>query len=719
MTSSCPGCEHERVQVFDVAGMDCAAETTVVERALKSVPGVCSVRTSAVTGQATVVHTLAAAEIVRAIASTGFRAREARHAERRAASPAWTTWAALAGGLLGLWCTWQWPLGADGAFVLAVLVGGAPIARKGVLAIRHRALDMNALMTVAVVGAGILGEWGEAASTVVLFSLAQLLESRALDRARRAISGLMRLAPDEALVRRHEGSVRVPVEAVVAGEHVLVGPGQRVPLDGVVSAGESELDQSPLTGESAPVHRRPGDEVFAGSINGPGALDVVVTRRAAETTLSRIIRRVEEAQASRAPSQGFVERFARAYTPLVLAVAVLIAVVPPVLAGGGFREWLYRALVLLVVACPCALVISTPVSIVSALTAASRRGILIKGGAHLEAMARVQGIVFDKTGTLSRGVPVVAEVFAVPGTTESEVIALAAAVEARNGHAIGKAVVEFAASRSAVPVPAREVVALPGRGVRGLVDGRVVRVGSHRWFDEEGLCDHRLDAALTRLEEGGRTAMLVAVEGRGLVGYIGVEDDVRAEAAAAVRVLRADGLHVALLTGDNARTTRAVADRVGIEDRRAELLPDDKVAAVRELQRTRGPMAMVGDGVNDAPALAAAAVGIAVGTRASDATLETADIVLLQPDLRLVPATVRLGRAAARIVRQNVSVSIGVKAVVLVLTLAGLGTLWAAVAADMGASLLVIANGLRLLGSGRSFVVGEAPMTNDGPDPSS
>ena len=712
MTAACPGCENEKVDVFDVAGMDCAAETSVVERALRDVPGVCSVRTSAVTGQATVVHTLAVVEIVRAIESVGFRAREARRQGPRPAVPAWTTAAALGATVIGLLLSWSRPAAAAAAFAAAVIVGGLPIARKGWLAARRGALDMNVLMTVAVVGAGVLGEWDEAAGTVVLFSLAQLLENRALDRARRAISSLMRLAPEEAVVRRDEGQARVPVEEVAVGEHVLVGPGQRVPLDGVIAAGESELDQSPLTGESAAVHRAHGDEVFAGSINGAGALDVRVTRRAAETTLARVVRRIEEAQASRAPSEGFVERFARVYTPLVLLLAAIVAVVPPLLAGGGFQQWLYRALVLLVVACPCALVISTPVSIVSALTAASARGVLIKGGAHLEAMARVRGVVFDKTGTLTHGVPAVVEVVAVEGATAADVLSAAAAVEARNGHAIGKAVVEHAARQGLSPGAARDVVALPGRGVRGLVDGHVVRVGSHRWFEEQGLCDHRLDAALARLEEAGRSAMLVAIDGRGLVGYIGVEDGVREEAAAAIAAVRAAGLHVALLTGDNQRTTQAVADTLGIEDRRAELLPDDKVLAVRELQRAHGPMAMVGDGVNDAPALAAATVGIAMGTRASDATLETADIVLMQPDLRLVPATMRLGRAAVRIVRQNVAVSIGVKAAVLLLTLAGLGTLWAAVAADMGASLLVIANGLRLLsGSGLSLGVDSRQQT--------
>jgi Cd2+/Zn2+-exporting ATPase len=697
VTAPCPGCENEKTEVFDVVGMDCAVETSVVERTLRELPGVCSVRTSTLTRQATVVHTVSSDEILRALQACGFEARPKARERVPAAAPAWTTWAAVVATLAGIVAAVPAPFAAKVAFAAAVVVGGLPIAAKGWRAARLGRLDMNALMTLAVIGAGVIGEWDEAAGTVVLFSLAQLLESRSLERARRAISSLMCLAPDEAVVRRAGGIVRIGVEAIGVGEHVLVGPGERVPLDGIVSAGESELDQSPITGESVPAVKQPGDEVFAGSINGGGALDVLVSRRAAETTLSRIIRRIEEAQASRAPSQGFVERFAHVYTPAVIALAAAVALLPPLLLDGDFRGWFYRALVLLVVSCPCALVISTPVSIVSALTAASARGVLIKGGAHLEAIAAVRGVVFDKTGTLTHGVPAVTEVVPLPGVSADELLALAAAVEARSGHAIGKAVVEHAAARGLSPAPARDVIALPGRGVRGVVGGAVVRVGSHRWFDEQGLCDHRLDAELTRLEAGGRSAMLVAVEGRGLLGHLGVADETRGDAADAVRELRDAGLHVAMLTGDNARTAQSVADALSIVDRRADLLPDDKVQAVRALEAERGPMAMVGDGVNDAPALAAASVGLAIGARASDATLETADIVLLHPKLSLVPDTIHLGRAAARVVRQNVVFSIAVKAAVLLVTLAGYGSLWAAVAADMGASLLVIANGLRLL----------------------
>jgi Cd2+/Zn2+-exporting ATPase len=697
MNAPCPGCEGEKVQVFDVSGMDCAAETTVIEKALRSLPGVCSVRTSTITRQATVVHTLEDDAIVRAIEASGFKARPTRREARPPAVPAWTTWAAFAATAAGFAAKVWWPPVSGVLFAAAVVVGGIPIARKGLRAARQGTLDMNALMTVAVVGAGLLNEWDEAASTVVLFSLAHLLETRSLERARRAISGLMRLAPEEATVRRAGVLFRIPVRDVAVGETIVVGPGERVALDGVVTHGESELDESPLTGESVPVGKEAGEEVFAGSINGPGALDVTVTRPAAETTLSRIIRRIEEAQASRAPLQGFVERFARIYTPVVIVAAVFMASVPPLVSDGDFRGWFYRALVLLVVSCPCALVISTPVSIVSALTAASAHGVLIKGGAHLEAIGKARAVVFDKTGTLTHGAPAVTGIVPVPGTSPEDLLGLAAAVEAHSGHAIGKAVVEHAQRLGIEVRTARGVVARAGRGVSGTVDGRTVRVGSHRWFDEQQLCDHRLDHEIARLEESGQSAMLVAADGRGVIGFLGVSDETRDEAAAAVGRLRADGLHVALLTGDNRRSAGAVAERLGIQEPRAELLPDDKVEAVRELERSRGAVVMVGDGVNDAPALATATVGIAVGTRASDATLETADIALLHPDLRLVPFTIALGRAASRVVRQNIVFSLGVKAAVLVLTLAGFGTLWMAVGADMGASLLVIANGLRLL----------------------
>jgi Cd2+/Zn2+-exporting ATPase len=694
---SCPGCDRESTQVFKVEGLDCASEVALIEQHLARAAGICSVRASAVTGEATVVHTLGPGAVERIFGQIGMRASETRAAAAPGAR-AWPTAVAAAltvlGALAGFWS----PRAAVALYLPAILVGGASIARKGWQRARRGALDMNALMTMAVLGAMGIGEWGEGAATVVLFALAQLLEGRSMERARRAIAGLMELAPDTAVVLRGGVEAVVPAAEVARGETVLVAPGARVPLDGTVESGRSDLDESPLTGESRPVEKEKGDGVFAGSINGPGALAVRVTRAAAETTLARILRRVEEAQASRAPTQGFVERFAAVYTPAVIALAAVTAAVPPLLGAGPALDWGYRALVLLVVACPCALVISTPVSIVSALTAASRRGVLIKGGAHLEELGRVRTVAFDKTGTLTHGAPEVTDVLPAAGATAREVLALAAAVEARAAHPLGRAVVAGGRREGVALTSATDVTELPGRGVRGIVEGREVLVGSHRLFEERGLCDHRLDAALGRLESEGKTAVLVGSPGSGtpIVGALAVADALRPEARAAVRALHQEGVAVTLLSGDNARTTAAIAGQLGIEAALADLLPEDKVARVADL-RVRGPVAMVGDGVNDAPALAAASVGIAMGRRGSDVALETAAVALMSDDLRLVPQALRLGRAARRVIAQNVALSLVVKGAVLALTLAGWGSLWAAVGADMGASLLVIGNGLRLL----------------------
>jgi Cd2+/Zn2+-exporting ATPase len=691
----CPGCENEKTQVFHIAEMDCVTEVALVEGRLKALAGVCSVRASALTRRATVVHTLEPGAIEQALRGVGLQASEAVERPERS-SLTTPTLAAAALTTAGFGASAFAPALATWLFAAGILAGGVPIARKGFERARQRILDMNVLMTLAVVGAMAIGDWAEGASTVALFSLAQLLEARSLDRARKAIAGLMTLAPEEARVRRDAAESRVAATAVLTGETILVSPGERVPMDGLVEEGVSELDQSPLTGESQPVTKRTGDEVFAGSINGSGLLAVRVTRAAAETTLSRLIRRVEEAQASRAPSQGFVDRFARVYTPAVVALAAAVATLPPLLGTGTFGDWFYRALVLLVIACPCALVISTPVSIVSALTAASCRGVLIKGGAHLEALGRIRAIAFDKTGTLTEGRLVVTDVQPAPGIAADELVALAAALELRSVHPLGDAIAAFARERRIPTGASSSVTALPGRGIRGRVNGCDVIVGSHRLFDEERMCDHRLDADLARLEGEGKTAVMVGDKARGLLGVLAVADAVRRDAAAAVAELQREGLEVTMLTGDNRGTAEAIARQVGIAEWSAGLLPEDKVARIRALHEA-GEVAMVGDGVNDAPALAAASVGIAMGGRGTDAALETADVVLLSDDLRRITGSVRLGRRTRRVVRQNVALALAVKAAVLVVALAGHGSLWAAVAADMGASLLVIGNGLRLL----------------------
>ena len=694
--SACLGCDGERSEVFEVDGLDCGSEVAAIERHLRSLPGVCSVRASAATGHATVVHTLGEGVVERAFRQAGFKARKARRGPQGPAR-AWdlVASAVFAGaGLLTLLASR--PL-AVGFFLAAILVGGARIARKGLLRARQGVLDMNALMSLAVLGAMAIGEWGEGAVTVVLFALAQFLESRSLERARRAISSLLKLAPEVAFVVRAGTEAEVPAAAVARGETIVVGPGARFPLDGMVLTGVSEVDESTLTGESQPVPKQAGDEVLAGCINGSGVLTARVTRAAAETTLARILRRVEEAQASRAPSQGFVEAFARVYTPVVIALAVAIAVAPPLLGWGSAFDWLYRALVLLVVACPCALVISTPVSIVSGITAASRKGVLIKGGAYLEEMGRLKGIAFDKTGTLTRGAPEVTDVVGL-GLPPGEVLALAAAVEARLDHPLGVAVTVFARRQGVTFEAAGEVRSLPGRGAEGRVGGRLVLLGSQRLFEERGLLGGVGNGELGRLEAEGKTAVLVGFAEPGEVaGILGIADAPRPEAAQALADLAQHGIAVCLLTGDNRRTAAAIAQGMGIGEYHADLLPEQKAALIQDLRHRLGSVAMVGDGVNDAPALATASVGIAMGERGSDAALETADVVLMSDDLRRVVDAVRLGRATRRVIRENIGFALLVKALVLGFAVAGYASLWAAVVADMGASLLVIGNGLRLL----------------------
>jgi Cd2+/Zn2+-exporting ATPase len=579
----------------------------------------------------------------------------------------------------------------------AVVLGGTQTARRAWASLTAARLDIHVLMLVAVAGAALLGEWAEGASVVFLFALAQILEARAMDRARGAIRALMELAPAEAIVRRDGRDHALPVDDVQVGDVVVVKPGEKIPLDGRIVSGESYVNQAPITGESLPVDKTPGDEVFAGAINGRGALEVEVTRRRRDSTLARIIHLVEHAQAQRAPSQTFVDRFARVYTPVVLALAVAIAIVPPVLFDASWTAWIYRSLVLLVISCPCALVISTPVSIVSALAAAARKGVLIKGGARLERLADVRCVAFDKTGTLTKGRLRVTDVVPVDGAAPFEILALAGSLATRSEHPIARAIVRHAGDSGVALMPASNVEALPGRGTYGVVGHRPVVLGSHRLMEERGLCGPAVDSALATLAERGRTTVVVAADGRA-AGVIGVADEVREAARDTVALLAQYGIErVILLTGDHAAAARSIADAVGITDVRADLLPEQKLDAVEELRRRHGALAMVGDGVNDAPALAAADVGIAMGVAGSDAALETADVALMADELAKIPYAVRLSRATARNIRVNIGFSLALKAVFLVMALAGTATLWMAVVADTGASLIVIANALRLL----------------------
>lgn len=631
----------------------------------------------------------------------------------------------------------------NGLYGLAMVCGGYFVARKAVSSLRYsRELDINVLMTIAVIGAAAIGEWPEGALVVFLFSLGETLEGYTMDRARSAVRSLMAVAPAQATVLRpcmdcqgHLGralpngalyesgpcpwcephELLVPIEELAVGEIVLVRPGERVPVDGQVRKGQSTINQAPITGESVPVDKGPRDDVFAGTINGTGVLQIEVTRLAADTTLSRIIHMVEEAQAQKAHTQRWVDTFARIYTPAVVGIALLIALVPPLLFSQPFLStsdatgWLYRALALLVIACPCALVISTPVSIVSAISAAARQGILFKGGAYLEAIARVRAMAFDKTGTLTVGRPslTVAQCMghkdheaALRCEICEDVLALAAAVERRSEHPLATAIVQAAEDRQLNRrySAATDVHAVAGKGIHGWINGQEVAVSSHRHVHDMDICGgsdfcHRV----TSLEAAGQTTMLLH-DGNGLRGYLAVADQVRPQAAKALEELRQEGVgHLVMLTGDNETTAQAVAALVGVDEARANLLPGDKVGVIEEMLARFGDVAMVGDGINDAPALARATVGIAMGSAGTDQALETADVALMGDDLSLIPFAVRLSKATRLILIQNIGLSLLIKSIFLILAIQGQATLWMAVFADVGASLIVILNGMRLL----------------------
>ena len=699
---TCATCELHAEAVFRVEGMDCHEEVVILERRLKPLTGV-EAMTADVIGQRLHIQydaaKLTTADMVDAVGQTGMR-MWLEHEEPRASAPDvrarfWLTVGAGVALVAGLAiAALERPLAAALCFVAGALVGGIYPARRAVTALRTRTVDINVLMVIAVAGALALGEWSEASSVVFLFALAQWLEARTLERARQAIRALVDLTPREAIVKRGGVEQRASVEAIAVGDVVVVRPGDKVPLDGTIVAGHSDVNEAPMTGESLPVDKEPGDEVFAGTINGRGSLELEVTRIGPDTRLARIIHLVEAAQSRRAPVQSFVDRFARIYTPAVIALAVLVAVVPPLIGGADAGTWLYRALVLLVISCPCALVISTPVSIVSALSAAARNGVLIKGGAHLERLASVRAVAFDKTGTLTRGEPAVADVIAVGSASPQDVLRFAAAVETRSEHPIARAIADRARLLGVDEPEATGFMSVPGMGVEALVGGRAVVVGNDTLMTLRNIA---APSEVESLRRDGHTLVFVAVD-HVLLGAIAIADPMRETARETLELLRSHGIrHVAMLTGDHALSARVVAGALALDQYEAGLLPQQKHDRVVAMRKAHGAILMVGDGVNDAPALAAADVGVAMGAAGSDAALETADIALMSDELLKIPYAVRLARATLFNVKTNVIVSLVLKAAFLVLAITGSATLWMAVLADTGASVIVVANALRLL----------------------
>jgi Zn2+/Cd2+-exporting ATPase len=605
--------------------------------------------------------------------------------------------------LVSQWLDLLPEIATAGLAIAAMLAGGWFLLPKAWKAVRRLRPDINLLVIIAAIGASVIGEWVEASAVVFLFGVAEWLEGWADRRARRATEALLQLAPKVAVVKRDGAFIEVPVDQVAVEETVATKSGMGIPLDGVVLTGESAVNQAPITGESVPVDKKPGDTVFAGTINGEGSLEIRVTKAAGDTTLARIIRLVAEAQEQKAPTQRFVDVFARYYTPAVTVLALLIFITPPLFMDGDWSVWLYRACVLLIIACPCALVISTPVSIVAGLTALARRGVLVKGGAHLETVGGLKALAVDKTGTITEGKPRVQEVELVNAQSASDVLRIAAAIDDHSAHPLAKAVVAYAKERNIPFTRAESYQNRSGRGAEGIVEGHPHFVGNHRFAHELGVCNEDIERRLAVIEGQGQSVVVVGhrphdgCKGE-VIGIIAIGDTLRPNAKAAIAELHAAGIvQIVMLSGDNQRAADFIARQVGIDEARGDLLPDDKVAAVKALREKHGVVAMVGDGVNDAPAMATANIGIAMGAAGTDAAIETADIALMQDDLVKIAETVRLGRRTMGIIRFNITFALGLKAVFLVLTLLGHASLWVAIMADTGATLLVVANALRLL----------------------
>ncbi|WP_315335331.1 heavy metal translocating P-type ATPase [Pseudomonas grimontii] len=694
-----------RLSTFRIEAMDCPTEQTLIQNKLGKLAGVQQLEFNLINRILGVTHDLpSTAPIIDAIKSLGMQADPIVEGTPAAEPPAKKHWwpLALSGvGALGAEIlhftnaapTWVIAIVA----LVSILSGGLTTYKKGWIALKNLNLNINALMSIAVTGAILIGQWPEAAMVMFLFTVAELIEAKSLDRARNAISGLMQMTPEQATVRQADGNwIEQEVKSIELGAIVRVKPGERIGLDGEVTAGQSTIDQAPITGESLPIEKSVGDKVFAGTINQAGSLEYKVTAAANNSTLARIIHAVEQAQGARAPTQRFVDSFSKIYTPAVFLFALGVAVIPPLFMAGAWFDWIYRALVLLVVACPCALVISTPVTIVSGLAAAARKGILIKGGVYLEGGYKLDYLALDKTGTITHGKPVQTDYLALFPNVEDSAPALAASLAGRSDHPVSLAIA-FAAVDKNLPVHVVDnFEALAGRGVRGDINGQTYHLGNHRLVEDLGLCSPELEEKLFALEKQGKSVVLL-LDKSGPLALFAVADTVKDSSREAIQQLHELGIKTLMLTGDNTHTAQAIAAQVGIDQAQGDLLPTDKLQAIEALYGQGHRVGMVGDGINDAPALARAEIGFAMAAAGTDTAIETADVALMDDDLRKIPAFIRLSRQTSSILKQNITLALVIKAIFLVVTFLGLATMWMAVFADMGVALLVVFNGLRLL----------------------
>lgn len=692
--------------VIRLGGLDCADCAAKLEKRIKLIPGVEQVQVNFGASKMRVMHAGPVAEILTTIEKMGYSGKVDEGRASGATASFWKTNQYAIPAVISLVilviATLAEKLGVPvtythAFFAVGIVLGGFLPAKNGFsMLINAHELDMNILMTIAVIGAAFIGAFEEAATVVFLFSFGNALQGYTMDKTRNSIRALMDLTPSEALVKRNGVEAKLPVDDILIGDIVIVRPGERIAMDGKVAAGFSSVNQAPITGESLPVEKTVGDEVYAGTINERGAMDIQVTRVAKDNTLSRIIEMVEEAQGQRAPSQQFVEKFAKYYTPVVIIGAALVVAIPTLIYGQPFHKWFYEAMAMLLVACPCALLISTPVAIVSAIGSAAKSGVLIKGGMYLEEAGALSVIAFDKTGTLTVGKPQVTDVVSVNGYSESEILAIAAAIESRSEHPLGEAILNHARAKGLTIPPVVNFEAVLGKGAQGVVEGKAYHIGNARFFNDKELSIGHIEEEIAAFQNEGKTLMILGDQDR-ILGLIAVADVLRDNSRQALEDLKKVGItKTIMLTGDNQNTAQAIAARVGVDEFRADLLPEDKVAVMKALLTQYHKVAMVGDGVNDAPAMAISTVGIAMGVAGTDAALETADIALMADDLTKLSYTIKLSRKTLSIIKQNITFALVIKVLILLLVIPGWLTLWLAVLGDMGSSLLVTLNGMRL-----------------------
>ncbi len=703
---------------FFVAGLDCPSEEKLIRKQLEAISEIKQLDFNFIAEEVTVHHYLPTIEpIQKKIESLGMsvRSKDSTITEQGGKRFGFdASWGAI--GLAGLFALFSelaaYYLATEQSIwvivpaLLAIVLSGPATIKKGWIALRTKAMNINSLMLIAITGAAFIGAWPEAAMVTVLFALAERIERYSLDKARQAIRSLMEIAPEVALVKGDNGQWHtLLVTEVQPGAVFRVKPGERIPLDGHLISGQSTVNQAPITGESMPVTKRVGDSVFAGTLNEHGSFEVQVSNASGDTLLAKIGKAIEQAQSERAPTQRFVDQFARYYTPIMVLIAVLIALIPPLVFGYPFYDWIYKALTLLVIACPCALVISTPVTVVSGLAAAAKSGILIKGGSYLENGYRLRLIALDKTGTLTEGKPVVTDFIVYDKNhTKNELLLLAASLDSHSEHPVAHALVAYwhQEQPDEVMLSIDQFSALPGRGVKGLVDQELYYVGNHQLAEDNEVCSLGVEQELKRLEEEGKTTVILSSSTQ-VLAIFAVADTLRVTSQKAIEALHQQGIKTAMLTGDNAITARAIAKLVGIDEVQANVLPTEKMKAISLLLKKYKAVGMVGDGINDAPALAAATISFAMG-KGTDTALETADVALMNDNLAMLPLYIHLSRKTYRILRQNISLSLIIKLVFFILALSGLATLWMAVFADMGASLIVVANGLRLLNAHKNYM---------------